>query len=121
MPTPSSPPRQEGSVIPGISRGEQGMLEKGPIRVDGSEVTIASDGQVLSDGQPAGRIRIVAFSDPATLRHEGGTLWSASGAPQPARDAGLRQGFLEGSNVNPVEEMIDMMSAFRSYEANIKS
>ena len=33
----------------------------------------------------------------------------------------MRQGFLEGSNVEPVKEMVEMLLAFRSYEAGAKA
>jgi flagellar basal-body rod protein FlgG len=35
-------------------------------------------------------------------------------------EGGVKQGFLESSNVNSVEEMVDMIAVMRSYEANQK-
>ncbi|MBI5837368.1 MAG: flagellar basal-body rod protein FlgF [Candidatus Eisenbacteria bacterium] len=100
--------------------GSQVLGEGGPIRVEG-DVTISPDGTVTTGGQPAGRLRLVKFPEGAELTREGATLWASSGQPVAATGATVKQGFLEGSNVNPVEEMIDMVAAFRSYESNMKS
>jgi flagellar basal-body rod protein FlgG len=66
------------------------------------------------------------FANPGGLVAEGGTLFketSASGtavlgAPGEGGSGSLRQGMLEVSNVNVVEEMIDLISGQRAYEIN---
>ncbi len=100
--------------------GARVLTENGPIQVDG-EVAVSTDGQISVDGQPRGRLKLVEFPAGADLRHEGGTLWTSTARPRPATACAVKQGYLEGSNVNPVEEMVDMMNAYRSYEANIRS
>jgi flagellar basal-body rod protein FlgG len=100
--------------------GMPAMGENGPIKVDGDFV-VSGDGTVSVGGETRGKLKLVQFKDPSTLRHEGGSLWASATPAQPAPGATVRQGYIEGSNVNPVEEMIDMVGAFRSYEANIKS
>ena len=42
-------------------------------------------------------------------------------AEQPVADARVRQGYLEKSNVNVVEVMVDMLSSFRIFEAGQKA
>ena len=95
-------------------------------------VSIAADGTVTAkvpgDTQPTelGKIQIAMFANPAGLSAQGGTLFRetpASGAavlgsPGEGGSGALRQGMLEVSNVNVVEEMIDLISGQRAYEIN---
>ena len=99
-----------------------------------TSITIGKDGTVSAtiDGQAEanelGQIEIAAFVNPAGLKSLGGNLLAetaASGAPIVGQ-AGLegrgtlRQGALEGSNVNIVEELVDMIETQRAYEVNSK-
>ena len=99
-----------------------------------SAVTIGSDGTVTAQlpGQTEttelGRVETARFVNPAGLQAQGGNYYtetSASGAPQvgaagaDGRGA-IRQGALEGSNVNIVEELVDMIETQRAYEINSK-
>lgn len=78
--------------------------------------------------QSLGQIEIVNFINPAGLRSVGKNLFSptsASGQPTQARPGTegmgyLSQGELEASNVNIVDEMVNMISAQRAYETNSK-
>ncbi len=103
-----------------------------PIPVDAQNVNISSTGQVTIEtpgGQQNFQIQLVRFNNPAGLRSEGGNLFvetPASGAPvlgNPAQ-AGfgtLLQNYLETSNVNVAEEMVNMILAQRAYEVNAKA
>ena len=98
----------------------------------GCGVTIAADGtvsaQVANQTQAVelGKIQLATFANPGGLSSEGSTLFketSASGsavlgAPGEGGAGTLRQGMLEVSNVNVVEEMIDLISGQRAYEIN---
>ncbi|MGY8871105.1 MAG: flagellar basal-body rod protein FlgG [Pseudomonadales bacterium] len=74
------------------------------------------------------QLEIADFVNPAGLQAIGQNLFietAASGAPQVAvpGEAGtgiLRQGMLEGSNVNSVEELVNMITTQRAYEINSK-
>lgn len=102
------------------------------IPTDAQQVTIGADGTVSavmpgeSQAVELGQIQIAMFANPGGLASMGGTLLretSASGtavigAPGEGGAGGLRQGMLEGSNVNVVEEMIDLISGQRAYEIN---
>lgn len=97
-------------------------------------VEISGDGQVNviidnpAQPQSVGQIQIVGFVNPAGLKSLGGNLFiptAGSGVPQQASpgQAGLgtiAQGQLETSNVNIVDEMVNMISTQRSYETNSK-
>ena len=98
-------------------------------------VTIARDGtvSVALPGQVAparvGQIQVATFVNPAGLEPLGGNLYAesaASGQPNNAAPGtnghGLvRQGFIEGSNVNVVEELVSMIATQRAYEMNAKA
>jgi len=99
-----------------------------------TQITIGSDGTVSAtiQGQIApaeiGQIQVATFPNPAGLQSKGDnylTETAASGAVGMGV-AGLegrgqiRQGMLEGSNVNVVEELVDMIETQRAYEVNSK-
>ncbi len=75
-----------------------------------------------------GQINLVNFANPAGLEALGGNLYRetvSSGEPQegvPGEEGlgGLKQGVLEGSNVQVVEAMVNMIAIQRAYEANAK-
>jgi flagellar basal-body rod protein FlgG len=76
-----------------------------------------------------GPVQLVRFANSSGLRSVGGNLYEetlSSGAPQAGNPGGpgfgsLIQGFLESSNVNIVEEMVNMIQAQRAYEINSKA
>ncbi len=100
-----------------------------------ASVTIGRDGTVsveLQGGagqQVLGQVLIARFLNPAGLQAAGQNLMlqtPASGVPQvvPPGTAGagtLMQGTLEASNVNVVEEMVNMIETQRAYEINSKA
>ncbi len=99
-----------------------------------SAITIAQDGTVSAtlqgQAEPAqlGQITIASFANPGGLRSSGDNFLqetAASGAAQVgvAGELGrghIRQGYLEASNVNVVEELVDMIETQRAYEINSK-
>jgi len=50
------------------------------------------------------------------MTHEGGTLFASPGGLEPAEGGTLLQGFVEGSNVNPIAEVSRMIEVQRAYE-----
>lgn len=100
---------------------------------DALTVTIGADGTVTvtqpgqGQSQQVGNIQLAMFANPGGLNSVGRNLFlatTASGDPiigTPGGSEGLgalEQGVLENSNVNVVEEFIQMILAQRSYEAN---
>jgi flagellar basal-body rod protein FlgG len=95
-------------------------------------VSIAADGTVSAtvsgDTQPVqlGKLQLAMFANPAGLAAQGSTLFRETGAsgaavlgtPGEGGSGSLRQGMLEVSNVNVVEEMIDLITGQRAYEIN---
>ena len=98
----------------------------------GSEVTISEDGNVTvqsPSGTQTFRLTLTRFANPSGLRSLGGSLYeetAASGTPElgnPGEQGFGRtiQGYVESSNVNIVEEMVNLIVAQRAYEINSKS
>ncbi len=83
---------------------------------DVSNVAIATDGTVSAEGRPLARIGVVVPTDPAGLTREGSTLFSAPDGFEPVESPRVLQGFVEGSNVNPVVEVARMIEVQRTYE-----
>jgi flagellar basal-body rod protein FlgG len=105
------------------------------IPADASSITIGVDGvvSVVAAGSPdpiqVGNVQLVDFINPAGLQPRGENLYLetvASGPPQPGTPGlnGLGttvQGTLETSNVNAVEELVNMIETQRAYEMNSKA
>lgn len=103
---------------------------------DATEIVIGLNGTVSvrqagsQDLTQVGQIQLVRFANAAGLESIGRNLYQqtpASGAPvQGTAGQGefakttLNQGFLEGSNVQVVEELINLITAQRAFEANSK-
>ena len=78
-------------------------------------VAVAQDGTVSADGAPVARIGLWQPSDPLSLQHQAGTMFSATDL-EPIDGGTILQGFLEDSNVNPVMEIARMIEVQRAYE-----
>lgn len=87
----------------------------GTIRGDGGDVEIAADGSVTVGGEGRGRIAVVDV-DPAALEKRGGTRFVALGEVVEAEGV-VAQGRLEGSNVDPVSSLVELIALQRYYEA----
>ena len=114
----------------------QGLAIQPAIQVpEGAQsVTIGSDGTVSAtlpgESEPTklGQVELARFVNPSGLQALGDNLFAetaSSGAPQVgvagAEGRGsIRQGMLEASNVNVVEELVDMIETQRAYEVNSK-
>jgi flagellar basal-body rod protein FlgG len=103
-----------------------------PIPPGATSVTIAENGQVTvqsASGSTNFRLTLTRFANPSGLRSLGGNIYEetgASGTPeigQPSEQGygSIMQGYTEGSNVNIVEEMVNLIVAQRAYEINSKS
>ena len=105
------------------------------VPADAMSITVAGDGtvSVQQPGTPAathiGTIQLNDFINPGGLQARGENLFmesGASGAPQPGNPGlnclgTLAQGYVESSNVNVVEELVNMIETQRAYEMNSKA
>lgn len=89
------------------------------IPTDASDINIATDGTIATDGQVVGQIGLFQPVDPLTVSRTSGTSFSVAGVV-PVEEARMVQGFLETSNVNPVQELTRMIEVQRSYEMGQK-
>ncbi|WP_417333938.1 flagellar basal-body rod protein FlgG [Halarcobacter sp.] len=122
----------EGNIVNG-----NGYLLEPQITVPDNlvDISIGTDGIVTGkDPQTEeeveiGQITIADFINPAGLTPAGESLYKASeasgdpivGNPTEDQLGGLRQGMIELSNVKLVNEMVDLITAQRAYEANSKA
>ncbi len=104
------------------------------VPANATDVTINASGEVMAkvEGQinlvNLGKIQLVLFANPAGLENTGDNLLvetAASGAPTVGNPGAggfgsLAQGFLETSNVNPIQEIANLIKAQRAYELNAK-
>jgi flagellar basal-body rod protein FlgF len=84
-----------------------------PITIRGGDPAIAPDGTISLDGRAVAKLGIVDLRNPIK---EGDTLFSGTPAGRPAATI-VKQGFLEGSGVQPAEAMVEMMTSMRAYES----
>ena len=110
------------------------LLPEITVPAKASAITIGENGMVsatmpgTATPTELGQLTLAGFINPTGLLAQGGNLYTqtaASGAPvegNPGTDGRgtLKQGALEGSNVQVVEEMVDMIAAQRTYEMNTK-
>ncbi|HEX3700294.1 MAG TPA: flagellar basal-body rod protein FlgF [Phenylobacterium sp.] len=84
--------------------------------------SISPDGVVSQAGLRIGKVGVVNFANLSTLEKIGDNLLqnTSNQTATPAPDAKLRQGMLEGSNVNPILEMTRMIEVSRAYEQMAK-
>ncbi len=90
--------------------------EKGTIRITGNEVFVDEAGKVYVDGTYVDTLKTRQFSA-GELEKAGSNTFAASSNGTKASVI-IRQGYLEGSNVDATSEMVDMMAVGRSFEAN---
>ncbi len=103
---------------------------------DSNSITIGKDGTVqvgttgsAEERQTVGQIQVATFLNPAGLSSEGNNLYAATlasgaanlGSPGSTGFGQLNQGFLEGSNVEVVTELISLIQAQRAYEINSRA
>lgn len=95
----------------------------GPIQVGNGVPSISQSGEVEVNGANVGQISPQTVVDTDVLERLGGSLFAVpEGEPLvPALSATVRQGYLETSNVDVVNEMVDMIVAYRTYEANARA
>jgi flagellar basal-body rod protein FlgF len=73
----------------------------------------------VSDSSPLAQLKIVRFENPQLMQRLGNGLFAGKGEELSATDAStqIRQGFLENSNVNSMQEMVQMIQTMRHFES----
>jgi flagellar basal-body rod protein FlgF len=108
-----------------MTKGGQPVLgDAGPVVVNPAlgPITVAEDGNISQDGVAIGRMGLARFDNLGVLSKEGDGLYRnvSNDAPIDAAGAQVRQGMLEGSNVNPLIEITQLIEITRAYERATK-
>ena len=127
--------------------GDFVLGENGPIKLKKNNFVIDQDGTVWQNStfatddkrlvsqaenqweniEKVDRLKIVDVTRRRYLEKQGNSYWRATDESGPAQIVGpdarpkVRQGFLEGANVNAVQEMVEMIEVNRAYDANQKT
>ena len=118
-----------------VTSSGSALIPNVTLPANAATLTIGRDGTITAEltngggAQNLGQIQLARFVNPAGLQAMGGNLLKetpASGTPQlqTPGEAGagtIMQGTLEASNVNVVEEMVNMIETQRAYEINSKA
>lgn len=105
-----------------VTQGGLAVLDDGggEITLDPVEgaVSVGEDGTITQGATRVGKLGMVSFRTLATLEKAGDNLYrnTSNQQPQPAEGARVRQGMLEGSNVQPILEITRMIEVSRAYE-----
>lgn len=103
--------------------GNHLQSEGGDLQVstDSHDIVIDLDGSVYEDGELTDTILLKDYEDYNYLKKFGDTYYqTVDGAVEKQVSGGIRQGFTEQSNVNVVDEMVNMIAITRAYEAGQK-
>lgn len=92
---------------------------------DAKDFSVSAAGMVTADGVAVGQLAVVDFADKRTqISREGYNLYRVNNpedVPEAAKDFRVKQGFVEASNVNVVEAMVEMIRFQRNYELDQKA
>lgn len=93
-----------------------------PLLVDpnAGEVSIGHDGSVLQRGQVVGQVGLFSVGAADGYSRRGSAGFVPATQPEPVSDFtnnGVLQGYVEGSNVNPVTEMVNLIDVSRAFES----
>jgi flagellar basal-body rod protein FlgF len=109
-----------------VSQGGYPVMDDGGGEIDLDptlgQVNIGQDGTITQGATQVGKLSVVNFQTLATLEKTGDNLYrnTSNQQPQPAENAKIHQGMLEGSNVQPVMEISKMIEISRAYEQMAK-
>ncbi len=80
------------------------------------DIRVSRDGTMSSNQGQIGRLRIVAFDNERALQREAGARYSSTEDPIDMERPDVVQGMIEGSNVQPILEMVRMIDVHRAYQ-----
>lgn len=105
--------------------GHKVMGEGGEIQIGTTDFTVDAEGIIYdADGNEIDRILVVRFEDNSILRKEGHSMFSVYNEdPENPYEPeqiiiGVKQGYIEASNVDTARETVMMMQVYRAYEIN---
>ncbi|WP_397599448.1 flagellar hook-basal body protein [Silvanigrella sp.] len=102
---------KNGAVV----QGENGAITG----LNGKEFSILPTGEIYVGKKFVDKLKMISYKDNTLLERLGESLWVHNGPPENLKVpvGEITQGYLEGSNVNPMRNLTNMIIAHRSYEA----
>ncbi len=92
----------------------------GEIQLAGNDVKVNENGDITVEDRVVDKIKIVQFEDPTLLTKIGGTYFTDEDQAMvydlPPEKIQLRQGYLEGSNVSGMDEVVQMIELYQQFE-----
>ncbi len=109
---------QEGKLInrdgyPVLGEGGAPIL----LQPNDRDIAVRADGTITADDQVRGKLKIVEFENPYQMKKAEGNLYKSDREPADAEKSSVIQGMIEGSNVQPILEISEMMRAMRSFQS----
>lgn len=111
----------KGEVV--TRNGDLVAGEGGPITINpqGGPLSVSREGSISQDGVAIGKLKVMKFQTPGALDRVGSNLWRATDEqPVAAPEARVVSGMVEGSNVNAVLELTEMIDISRAYTSVAK-
>ncbi|WP_240841660.1 flagellar hook-basal body protein [Acidaminobacter sp. JC074] len=102
----------EGFTVTGLN---------GPIIIDGDNFQVNQFGEVIVDGETVDKLQLHNITNTFDLEKVGSGYFvyeEGFDLAEDEFDAAVRQGYIEKSNANNLEEMITLMELYRTYESN---
>jgi flagellar basal-body rod protein FlgF len=106
------------------AKGYPVMGEGGELVLIGNNISIEKDGSISVDKVVVDKLKVVDFENRNLLQNFGMSLFqSVNAETEPSAPAkySVRQGFIESSNVNIAQEMVNLVSCLRAYETYDKA
>lgn len=117
----------EGYFTVQMPDGQMAYTRNGNFTVNNNNQYVTQEGYAVlgANNQPAmagtQNFLITAFADGQALESQGNAYYTSQVAGQVQANAGVRQGYLEASNVQIADEMVDLIQAAREFEMNQKA
>jgi len=83
---------------------------------DVTKLSVGRDGTISGDGRLLGQLAVVRPLEAQQMTRAGGVLFEAEAGYEPDPDSRVAQGFIEGSNVNPLVQVARLIEVQRAYE-----
>lgn len=117
---------KDGHPVLAQAAGDGVDLAARVIKVNGqAPIVISDDGQIFQGEELLGRLSVVEVKDRDHLQKVGSSLYDFKKNAQPevtrSSSPSLKQGFVEQSNVNIIQEMTDMIATTRTFESTQKA
>ncbi|MHB1313902.1 MAG: flagellar basal-body rod protein FlgF [Christensenellales bacterium] len=97
--------------------GNYVMGTSGGIYVGADDFIVDAKGNITVNGTAMGSLKIAAFADNSSLEKAGNNLYTGQETIA-AKDTIVKQGYLEASNVDIADQMVEMLQINRTYDTN---